>query len=322
MEKFKWTDEKIEILIKYYPTREYDKMFEELNYFNLDNIRHKAKKLGIKVVEYNYTNEDIAFIEKNFKTMKYEEMSKILGKTISSIQSKIRNLGLIKSAKWTEEELELLREVYPYYPNEYLERKYFIGRKSFSIRNMALKIGLHKKEDNFLFYNPQDIIERLSDLATKLGRTPLIDELIPNNLPSERTYNRYFGGYRNACELAGLEINCDLFGNAKKYYSSNKDLCFSKSELIITEFFIKNNMWYTKDTRYSEIISDKRCGTKRTDWVLKDGTIVEFWGFPKFEGYVDGMNLKIRICKENNLNLIELFRKDLTKLHNIFSQYL
>jgi hypothetical protein len=146
--------------------------------------------------------------------------------------------------------------------------------------------------------------------------------LISNGLPSDATYRRYFGGYREACELAGLEINSDLFGHAKTYRSSRRDLCFSKSELIITEFFIENNIEYKKDVYYKDIIEDDRCGTKRTDWVLCDGSVIEYWGYPKIDSYIIGVKIKIEICNDNNINLIQLVRKDLTKLRNIFAKYL
>jgi hypothetical protein len=255
--------------------------------------------------------------------MKNKEMAKILNKKESGIYDQANKIGLIKYAKWTDEELNLLREKYPYYSNEYLSRNIFPNRSKDSINIMGGKLNLKKtQEKKNKFYDKEEILKMLSDLSKKLNRTPLIGELVINGLPSDTTYRRYFGGYQEACRLAGLEPNYDLWGRARVFYSSNGDICYSNAELIITEFLILNKINYKKDKMYCDIVNDFRCGTKRTDWFLEDGTIVEYWGYPKVEDYKPNMELKIQICKDNNINLIEINRKDFTKLHKVFGQYL
>ena len=218
---FEWTEEKINYLKEYYPLREYDILFEKLGTNNLDLIRHKAMDLSIKVVGYDYTDQDIEFLKNNYDKISYEDIAEILSKTVSSISIKINRLGLKKSEKWSEDEIELLKEKYPHYTNKYLSEKIFIGRKPYSIRTKALKLGLHKSEEKGLhFFDKDEMITLLIKLSEKLGRTPSLEEISIYNLPSSKSYERYFGGYRNACILAGLEINESLWGNAKIYLSS------------------------------------------------------------------------------------------------------
>jgi hypothetical protein len=321
--KFEWTEEKIKYLYKYYPERKYDILFEKLNSNNIDMIRHKAMDLGIKVVGYDYTENDILFLKENYDKISYNEISKILNKPIGSISMKINRLGLLKSEKWSDEEINLLIEKYPHYTNKYLSEKIFVSREPNSIRTKALKLGLHKtKEKGVHFFDKDEMIEMLIDLADKLGRTPSLEELSIYGLPSSKSYERYFDGYRQACMMAGLEINESLWGRARIYISSNGDVCYSNSERIITEFFIEKNIKYTKDDKYSSLCDDKRCGNKRVDWVINEEYVVEYWGYPKIEEYKIKKDIKIDICKINNIKLIELERRDLTKLHTIFAMFL
>jgi len=322
--QFDWTEERINFLKLYYPHRQYDLLFRSLDgYDNIDCIRHFAKKMGVKVVGYRYTDDETNFIKNNYDKLGYDKIAKILNKSYSGIQTQVAKMGLIKSEKWTEKEISLLKEFYAVYSNDYLSRKVLTNRKAENINNMACKLGLNKSvEKRNKIYEKQEMLEKLYELSIKLNRTPLVEELVPNGLPSSKTYERYFDGYQTACRTAGLEPNYDLWGRAKVFYSSNGDICFSNAELIVTEFFIQNKINYKKDTMYRDVVNDIRCGTKRTDWILDDGSIVEYWGYPKVEDYIPGMELKIKICNDNKIKLIELNRKDLTKLHKIFSQYI
>jgi hypothetical protein len=321
--KYEWSEEKINAMKKYYPLGEYELLFEILGHRDIDSLRYIAKKLGLKSNYYYFSKADIEFIKNNFEKIGYKKIASILNRTEGSIESKAIKLGLTSPRDWSVEEIKLLKEKYPHYTNDYLSRKIFPKRTLDSINLMACKLGIKKSEEqNNKIYDKCEMLEELVILANKLNRTPLVEELVIYGLASNKTYERYFDGYQNACRLAGLEPNYDLWGRAKVFYSSRGDVCFSNAELIVTEFLINNNILYNKDVLYSKIVLDDRCGTKRTDWVLEDKTIVEYWGYPKVEDYIPNMNLKIQICKDNNIKLIEINRKDLTKLHKVFGQYL
>ena len=267
MTNFKWNQEKIDILKEYYPTKQYDIIFKKIGTTNMDSIRHKAMECGI-TVDPPYTDDDIEFIKNNFLDMKYEDIANILGKTVSSLTTKINNLGLKKSIKWSKKEKELLIKNYYKYTNYYLSKNILIGRNKDSINTMARKLGLKKsKNKRNKFYDKDELLNALINLAEELGRTPMCDELSHHGLPSDTTYRRYFGGYKKACLLAGLEPNYVPHGNAKIYLSSMNDICYSWSEYIVTEFFIDNEIYYNKEVLYSQIIDSESCGNKRMDWL-------------------------------------------------------
>lgn len=134
------------------------------------------------------------------------------------------------------------------------------------------------------------------------------------------TYIRKFGSYSNACKLLDLPININIFGNSVQAYTSiNGDICYSSSELIITNYLYANGINYKKEVLYKDIINDERCKSKRCDWLISDNIIVEFFGMPRKKFYEIRMNEKRVICKDNNIRLIELFEKDLRKLDKIFN---
>jgi hypothetical protein len=72
----------------------------------------------------------------------------------------------------------------------------------------------------------------------------------------------------------------------------------------------------------SEYINDARCGGKIVDWVVCDSIFVEYFGMAEKEEYNKKMMSKIEICNDNNVSLICLYRKHLTKLHLVFSDFL
>jgi len=322
--RYQWTENRLEILKELYPYGNYVLLMEKLENNDIDSIRHKASELGI-IVEKNrdYTSKEIDFIISNYNLMSYADIAKKLNRTLSAIRTKISKLGFKINQDWTDENIALLKKYYPDYTNKYLCEKYFFNRTPESIRTMALKFGLHKsKEKSVKWYDENIMIQQLQELGNKLGRTPYGSELAAFGLPSMKTYERRFGGYRNACELAQLDANSSLYGESNIYYSLNNDLCFSKSELSITNYLINNSIEYKKEELYNLHCNDKRCGLKRVDWVINKSVFIEFFGMPEKPVYYKRMEEKRSICKDNNIKLIEIYRKDLTKLHTIFSQFL
>ena len=317
----RWTEERKQFLIDNYPNKPKEFLIEELG-IAWSSIYAKASEL--KVVRRNiFTKEDIEFIVENYEHMNYSEIANFLGRDKSTVACKINGVGLVKVEKWTNEEVDLLIKNYPKYTNRYLSDKILPGRKNYSIRTMAYKYGLHKSEEmGKKRYDSEKMIDDLINLSEKLGRTPFLSDLVENGLASGKTYERYFDGYRNACKIAGLEINSNLWGRSISCKSINGDICFSKSEKIITDFFIENDIGYKKEIKYSNFIDESICGNKIVDWILSENIFVEYFGLPEKENYKKRMNEKISMCEKNDIVLIEVYRKDLTKLHEVFSQFL
>lgn len=291
-----------------------------------NQITQKASRLGIKKnnpIFKPFTDKELKLIKNNYNKMTIKELIKkyLPGRTESSIMSKANRMGLNSREKWSIDECELLRKVYPNKVNEDIVAEYFPNRTIPAIQSQAEKLGLEKYQCR-REYSEDYLLKKLREFAFDLGRTPSGDDILAHDtMPSLMTYHRYFGSYKSACEMAGLEINHPrLFGKESFYFSSNGDICLSKAELTITEALIDNNIEYIKEAYYSDILKDKRCGSKRCDWLINKSIIVEYFGMPEIESYKNKMNLKIKICNDNNVTLIPLYRKDLTNIHNIIQK--
>lgn len=320
MVEIKWTEDKIKLLQQYYPNASWDFLFEILKCNDKNSIKHKASSLKLKREIYYYSKADVDFLINNYNKMSIDEISIILHKTKSAIMTKANKLNLISREKWSSKEIVLLTELYGKYTNEKLSKDYLPNRTVIAITRMAEELHLYKNTNKSnKKYNEDDMILELQQLAKKLKRTPNARELTIYNLPSDTSYRRYFGSYRNACKIADLEYNIYLFGEKRIIKKSiNDDVCFSNAETIITDFFINNNIFYKKEAYYRDYITDDRCNTKRCDWVIKKNVFVEYFGMPNKSYYYKKMQTKRDICKENNIQLIELFEKDLKKLNTIF----
>lgn len=319
-----WKENEIEIMKEIYPTGNIGLLQSLLKYRGESCIRHKASELGIRVLG-DYTDDEKNFILKNYKTLSYKEISEILGRPETAIGCKINKMGLEKSQRWTDNEIFIIKQYYPRYGIKYIIDNFLPYRTTAMIANMVKKIGnlyRNKENKNEKYYDKEDLILWLKDLSEELNRTPKTKELTKYGLPHSRTYDRYFGTYNNACELAGLIPNANIFGKAIIEYSLNGDRCLSKSEVIVTNFFIENNISYKKEVPYSVCIPKSKCGNRIVDWIIGDNVFVEFFGMSEKEYYAERMYQKVKLCKDNNILLIELFRKDLKDLHRIFQSYI
>lgn len=324
--KYIWNDKNIEILKQVYPSKSWEEIYNALGFNSRTAIQSKASKLGIKrnykkeipKSENNrmkFTKEEDDYIIKNYSLMSCYDIAIALNRSMNSIYGRVRNLSITKEL-WSESDIQLLNEVYPHYSNKYLSENYFINKNPSAIRCKALKLGLYKSnEKGDKWFDKDDILNQLYQKSLELDRTPYSYELSELGLPSEITYRRYFGSYVDACIKANIEPNSFIYGKSSTVFASDGTLCLSKSECVVTEYFISNNINYIKEPLYRDYIIDNRCGLKRFDWKVEN-YFIEYFGMPEKELYAERMNEKIEICKDNNINLICLYRNDLTKLDN------
>lgn len=313
--QFQWNDEKIKILKEYYPYADWNVLFKKLGTTKKQPIIDKASELKIKRYTCNWTDEQKQFLVDNYGSMNTNELSKCLNKTIGNIYMMAHRMGLSINSDWTNDELKLLKEMYPIHSNDYLCNNIFIRHTKESIYNMAQKLHLTKSDEKSIkkYYDKDLVLKQLRDKANEIGRTPLYSELCLLGLPSEKTFGRLFGGYRQACLEADIEINCDVFGNYRYYIASDGTVCLSYAEYIITEYLIDNNIKFEKEVLYRDFINDKRCKTKRFDWKVRD-YFIEYFGMMGRQDYKSGAEEKIEICQDNNIKLIELYPQDIKHL--------
>lgn len=266
----------------------------------------------------DYTKDEIAFIEENYDKLSYRDIATILNRTEGTVAMKINRMGLIKKEKWSDDEIDVMLENYSIYNNQIIQ-DLLPNRKIEDICNMAVKLGLRKNVHNEKQFSKEQLILMLENVSRTIGRTPLTIELKEFGLPHSKTWERYFGGYRQACILAGISVNGDFHGKSVSGVSLNGDYCASKAELKITNFFIQNSIPYEKEVLYKKLIDDTRCKNKKVDWIIFENIFVEYFGMPEKESYFERMKEKRILCREHGFILVELFRRDLNKLEKVFN---
>lgn len=100
-----------------------------------------------------WSEEEIKLIKENYLIMNDEEMSIKLfnGKrTKKSIEKKRLSLGLKtknKPSEWSEEEINILTETFPYYTTKEIKVNFLPNREEKSINEKANKLGLKKSKE-------------------------------------------------------------------------------------------------------------------------------------------------------------------------------
>jgi len=320
MSNKRWNKEQIQILNEKYSDESWEVLERLLYPFVKEEIIHKAYKLKLKRKNYLWSKEEIIFLKQNIGKLSYKQFSLLLNKSPEAITTKAYKLGLLSSQEWTDKEIEILKQMYKTKTSIQISK--VIDRKPLNINNKAKKLGL--KKEWFSHYDLDEFINNLKIYAEILGRTPICTEVYNQEWsPSAMTINRLFGGYRKACEIADLPINANIFGlKYQLYESKNKDKCWSKSELIVTNFFIDNNIEYIREPFYKSYIEDDRCNTKTCDWVIGKDIFVEYFGMIDNKKYKIRSNVKIDICKDSEIKIIALTIKDLSKLNKIFEEFI
>ena len=114
-----WSKETEEILEVNYPTKSIDELLELLPTFTKEQIRNKAKKMGLTRTESSYavhiwTAEEDNIIIENYKIKTAKEIAELFDNVSESqINNRINRLGLIKmKPRWTQEEIDYLQKNY------------------------------------------------------------------------------------------------------------------------------------------------------------------------------------------------------------------
>lgn len=311
---FWWTKEKEQVLLDNYYSKSADELCAMLNYNNWSAIRARANILGLK--KFHWDDDKDKFLKEHYYSANWDFLLSGLGvnKKIT-ISGRARKLKLERRKKFTKEENEFIKNNYLIKTSK--EIAVILNRTPNSIDCQVIRLDL-KRAKEWIYLGKKVLLTLLVDLSKKLGRTPTSRELTNYNLPSPITYSRYFGTYAEACKLAGLKTRT-TFG--LYCLSKNNDFCYSSAEAIITNFFIDKGIEYIKNQPYSNYI-ESVVTNKTVDWILKDGTFVEYFGLPKKKYYAEKMIIKIKTCENNNIHLISLLPEDIKNLETIFKEYL
>jgi hypothetical protein len=95
--------------------------------------------------------------------------------------------------------------------------------------------------------------------------------------------------------------------------------CLSLSEKAVCDFLHQNGIMHEREPHYPPDPELNVHGLRRADWLLEDGTFVEFWGLPNQVDYAAKMKEKRELAARNGISLIELVEADLRRLPAVFA---
>jgi len=199
-------------------------------------------------------------------------------------------------------------------------------------------LNLIGKKEEYLKNNPscrryteQEILDSLYKLYLELGKVPNFNDIDEcDYTPQSTTYYSKYGNLTNVFDLINIPYNksdsrkYNKFGKYFKNYITEKGTkCLSKSEYIITNWLEDNFITFNKEVYYKTFLNNDN-SSRRLDWLIiynNKKYYVEYFGMMHNKSYKEEALQKIEDCKNNNIDLIAIYPKDLkTKtVEEIFS---
>lgn len=174
-----WTEEEIKILKDNYSYCNKNEIMELLPNRKIGNINSKASRLGLKKENYRWNKDDVDMLNKMFEDgYTIDEMvDKFNGKrTYSSIQSKANKLGLKTREKWSDEEIKIMIDHYPYEPiDDFIDM--LNSRSRHAVIGMAIKLNLNsyltwKQDEVDFLLNNWNVLSDY-EISLKLNKSQL-----------------------------------------------------------------------------------------------------------------------------------------------------
>ena len=143
----RWQKEELDYLKENYTYGEWDDLLINLPRFSRDDIIHKAYKLGIKRAVKRWSDDDVTkLIALHAKGLPPRKIALEFPEyTPCAVHTKMINLNLITSFKWTDDEVEYLKANYSTKPMHVICKHLKRHTKS-SIRTLAHSYGLLSKD--------------------------------------------------------------------------------------------------------------------------------------------------------------------------------
>ncbi|MDP3093867.1 MAG: hypothetical protein Q8N16_03835 [bacterium] len=178
-------------------------------------------------------------------------------------------------------------------------KRWIVGNKKYCSMDCFAKAKL---------YNKEKLLEIIKNTAKKLRRVPTKREFLGG---IDKACVRFFGSWNKAVSAAGFIPNRSH--DNRMYKRSNAKsldghLCDSISELLIDNWFHKNNILHERDACYPET-------NHKADWVISTGdkkVFVEYFGLandsPRYDRTIKE---KRKLCQKNKIFLIAIYPRDL-----------
>lgn len=276
-----YTDEKLKTEICLLTVNEINQNINmpsaSIYFTRLGGLKNAYKMIGYNYDEYNYNALKQHYLQQ------YINLSQILRFTPTSrdVDKYVRE-GVICSSK------TLI--------------KYFGSIKE--LQNCA---NLTQTKHAYPTKTKEEMINDLKILSKKLNRVPTQRDLVDNKITlSSNSYSNYFGSFNNALIECGFEKH-QL--NNRIYVTPNGTKCYSRLEYLFARVLEKNNIIFEKDIKYKDLILnfDKQYTCDFKIYINNESYLVEIFGITGDKLYEEKIKIKIDLCNENNLKLIQIY---------------
>ena len=243
----------------------------------LGGLKNAYKMIGINYEEYNFN------ILKQEYLNQYINLSKILKRTPTS------------------------RDVCKYSKDGLICSSSTLIRTFGSMKNLQNEANLELTKHSYPTKTKQEMINDLYNLSKILGRMPTQRDVNnSNDILCSDSYRTYFGTFNNALLECGFSKK-DL--NNRIYVTPNGIKCYSRLEYLFARVLENNNIKFDKDVKYKDLIRGFRkpyaCDFKI---YLNDKIyLIEIFGITGSKLYEEKTKAKIKLCEDNNLNLIQIY---------------
>jgi hypothetical protein len=182
-----------------------------------------------------------------------------------------------------------------------------------SLINFQTKLGLVPTANIGYMKTPEQALDDLRKLADELGRLPIQRDANDNDwTPSATYYARHFGSFSKALKAAGLS---NMEYNSRIKTTPQGNLCLSSYEYDFCCMLEDYNFKFEKEEFYKKYIPSLDRDFQ-IDFTLNFNDkifIVEIFGMMEHEWYREKTEYKIQLCKNNGLNMIDLYKEDFYK---------
>lgn len=216
------------------------------------------------------------------------------------------------------------------------EKKQYYRTFKMNYMDLIESLGWELSTPRKYYKTREQLLVDYHNLSLKLGRVPLYSDIkIAKDMASAPTYKKYFNGLKEIWDELNFEITSDnlllLEENGNLYLDKNGNMCYSEKELIISNILIDTGIKFIKEYPYRKLVPelDKKY---RADWYLQDyGVLIEYFGLflesslenEDFIGrYSRNVIKKLELCRENNIEIIDLYSKDFENIQEILIEKL
>lgn len=262
------------------------------------------------------------FALNNWDKMTPRELAEKLNKPVKYLNQWLRYKGIKNidgKSVLHAEDVDRFIELYPsHYCAEMVN--FFPYLTKSQILSIGNRMGLRKKPElKQPTYTEEELLERFNSLSQKLGRNPMYDEFFQYKLPSYTTYVDRFGSIENVCKKLGMSYSklATIYqGRHIGYIDENGKRYDSYREKYVEDILKSlgfNNLVYNK--RYYQIKPELKTilGNRKFDWYSpQNDCFIEYFGMMKDDAHYTNKSLeKIKICRDNNIKLIEIYPSDI-----------